>query len=213
MQCSPIVKADFKTMVQFSLWGNKSDLSLHASLESAHESANGETLQAGSLKQLDALAANVISDCTAELWAKMAQMHRDDGGQVDIILDNAGYELFTDLCLAHWLVASGAAAKVVFHCKTEPWFVSDTTLHDFEWQIQQLEGSEDAELCAVGKVFRAHLEAGCWTTTAHWFWTLPHELCRMAEHAPDLFATLEESDLLLLKGDLNYRKLLADRLW
>ena len=78
---------------------------MHASLESAHESANGETLQAGSLAQLDALAANVISDCTADVWLKMEQMQRNGGGQVDIVLDNAGYELFTDLCLASEIIS------------------------------------------------------------------------------------------------------------
>ena len=61
---------------------------------------------------------------------------------------------------AHWLVASGAATKVVFHCKTEPWFVSDTMLHDFEWQVQQLESAADAALSTVGKLFRDHMLAG-----------------------------------------------------
>ncbi len=80
---------------------------------------------------------------------------------IDIVLDNAGFELFTDLCLAHVLVTVCKASKVnllwvmrptkrhahvflgqvVFHAKRIPWFVSDVTLPDFEWTLAQLEQS------------------------------------------------------------------------
>ncbi len=83
------------------------------------------------------------------------------GETIDIVLDNAGFELFTDLCLAHVLVTVCKASKVnhalamystkrhihvflgqvVFHAKRIPWFVSDVTLPDFEWALAQLEQS------------------------------------------------------------------------
>ena len=54
------------------------------------------------------------------------------------------------------------------------------------------------------------MDAGTLVLASHPFWTLAlsfHEL------PDDLHATLTHSDLTILKGDVNYRRLLADRHW
>ena len=48
------------------------------------------------------------------------------------------YELFTDLCLAHWLTGTGRAGRVVWHTKVLPWFVSDASNADIEWMVSGL---------------------------------------------------------------------------
>lgn len=55
-------------------------------------------------------------------------------------MDNSGFELITDLCLADYLVSSGKGffGKVRFRVKDCPWFVSDTMEHDIRWTLDEL---------------------------------------------------------------------------
>jgi len=167
----------FAALAQFSLWGNKSDLSLHASVESAQTSMGGDTLQAGTLKQLRLLQRNVLADCSPAVWQKVAGLMAGGGARarIDIVLDNAGYELFTDMCLAHWLVVKGACKAIKFHCKDIPWFVSDTSPADFHWLVGALQASPVASIARVGAIFQQHVDARRWIVAEHPFWTLPHE--------------------------------------
>ena len=45
--------------------------------------------------------------------------------RIDIVLDNAGVEFFTDLVLAEFLLSARIADEVVFQPKAIPWYVSD----------------------------------------------------------------------------------------
>lgn len=47
----------------------------------------------------------------------------------------------------------------------------------------------------------------------NWFWTSPYEFQAMKRIAPKLYEDLSTVQLVIFKGDLNYRKLLADFNW
>ncbi len=80
----------------------------------------------------------VIVNHTDRVWSELA---RDKSEKtVDVILDNAGFELVADLCLAMFLLDSGLASKVRLHCKRHPWFVSDTTRSDITRTLKHLSG-------------------------------------------------------------------------
>ena len=57
---------------------------------------------------------------------------------VDIVMDNAGFELFSDLCLADFLITTGLASVVRLRVKVHPWFVSDTSQKDIDWLLDQM---------------------------------------------------------------------------
>ena len=59
---------------------------------------------------LEQLHGNILTDNKDEAWQCLVD--RGKGATVDIVMDNSGFELFTDLCLAEFLVTSGMAAKV-----------------------------------------------------------------------------------------------------
>lgn len=54
---------------------------------------------------------------------------------------------------------------------------------------------------------------GKWEIICEPFWTFPSDYSKMYSEALELYKKLSQSDLLLFKGDLNYRKLVGDIFW
>jgi hypothetical protein len=193
----------WETLVQVCLWGNKCDLSISAGSQKA---ASGDPV-AG----LEQLSSHIMTNQGMDAWSDLGR--KGSAALVDIVMDNSGFELFTDMCLADFLVTSGKAAVVRMRIKDQPWFVSDTTPRDLSWTIKKLAGSKDPVLAEVGDRWRGHLEQGRWSVHHDPFWTYPYTFCEMARVDPDLYSTLSQADLLIFKGDLNYRKLVGDLNW
>jgi len=191
------------TLVQVCLWGNKCDLSISAGNRAV---ASGDPVAA-----LQVLQGNILTDSKEEAWQYLV----NKTGIVDIVMDNSGFELFTDLCLADFLVSSGVASKVRMRVKDQPWFVSDTTIPDITWTINQMSMGLDntSPLAELSRKWSSYFQTGVWVVKADSFWTLPHSFNHMANTDPGLYQELSEADLVIFKGDLNYRKLVGDLNW
>uniref|UniRef100_A0A8C3XCU4 Damage-control phosphatase ARMT1 n=1 Tax=Cyanoderma ruficeps TaxID=181631 RepID=A0A8C3XCU4_9PASS len=196
-------------LLQVSLWGNKCDLSFSAGEDSSQKTSP--------LQSLENMVPYILVNDMEKVWSLLvnAKKNRTERSniRVDIILDNAGFELVSDLVLADFLLSSKLADEVYFHGKSIPWYVSDTTKHDFNWTIKQLGSANHMWMSRCGINWEGNLKKGVWVFRDHMFWTLPHDFSSMSEVAPDLYAELQKSNLLLFKGDLNYRKLTGDRKW
>ena len=134
-------------------------------------------------------------------------------GRVDIVLDNAGFEFITDLCLAEFVIAAGLAKTVHLHAKAFPWFVSDVTPRDFESTKEYFQCSNSLAMNMLCKKWNERITEGSWTFQVHDYWTMPQDYSDMKKYCPDLYADLSTSSLIIFKGDLNYRKLVGDRDW
>lgn len=198
-------------MTEIALWGNATDLSLLANLTL-------EDLQ--SLQGRDAIQKsqrNIVDNDTNDVWAYLQRTVGQPNRRIDIILDNAGFEFFTDVLYAAYLLDAGIATSVKLHTKEFPWFVSDVTPPDVESLFYHLDSSEcfpcreyiDQLIPRLHKLF----QSGTITTTSDPFWTTPFSFHDMPSRAPALFKELQESYLVILKGDLNYRKLTKDGMW
>lgn len=201
----------FNKLLQVSLWGNKCDLSISAGQENSQKTSP--------LDSLSSLQPFILVDDSSMVWStlisaqKPGESGKTSADRVDIVLDNAGFELVTDLIFADFLVSSGLVRQIYFHGKSFPWFVSDVTANDFQWTIRQTMAANHKWMSKRGFQWQTYLTEGVWSYHDHPFWTQPHEFCDMAADAPDLHATLQGADLVLFKGDLNYRKLTGDRDW
>ncbi|GAB1207005.1 hypothetical protein APSETT445_005709 [Aspergillus pseudonomiae] len=220
----------FSEMCEICLWGNATDLSLLTSL--TYEDI--QKLQGSQARK--AAEENILVndlDAAFEVLNKARKEKKTGERRVDIVLDNSGFELFVDLILAGYLLSAGLATTVVLHPKLIPWFVSDVTPPDFRDLITALadpqsfytaadeSGREhtplsETELSEVNFLFeqwsRLHAE-GKLVIRPHAFWTAPGGYWRMPNTAKDLFEDLQQSELVLFKGDLNYRKLTSDAAW
>jgi len=193
----------FKTLIRISLWGNKCDLSISAG---SKQSASGNIIE-----QLNYLESNILVDSSHRAWQCLST--GDSNQIVDVIMDNAGFELFTDLCLSDYLLTCNLVKKVRFRLKNQPWFVSDTNLHDFHWCLDSLVRQNEDILSFLGTRWKNYVQSGSWEMIVDPFWTYPHVYTELESTDPQLYTNLKQANILIFKGDLNYRKLVGDINW
>ncbi|XP_054857650.1 damage-control phosphatase ARMT1 isoform X2 [Eublepharis macularius] len=202
------LQEEFFKLLQVSLWGNKCDLSISGGKANSQKS--------DPLQSLEKLKSFILVDHMENIWSLLInqkKMNSWSSTRIDMVLDNAGFELTADLVLADFLLSSKLAAEIHFHGKSIPWYVSDTTNHDLNWTIKQMLSANHRWMSKCGVSWEGNMKNGVWIYHDHFFWTLPHEFSSMAQVAPDLYAELQKSNLIIFKGDLNYRKLTGDRKW
>lgn len=141
-------------------------------------------------------------------FLKTLGTEKDKHKRFDIICDNCGKELFSDLFLACYFLYLGLANEVIFHVKKYPFFVSDATENDFGFLLQSiLTKDKDIEEC------RDYLNSGKIKVETNDFWTSPRTFNELKEADSDLYKELTKSSLIIVKGDLNYRRLVEDKNW
>nr|CAD7263335.1 unnamed protein product [Timema shepardi] len=200
------IKQQLIKLLKLNLWGNRFDMSISLGSTSAATS--------DPLTLVNQLEHFILADDSLKIWSKLLNI-RNKNSTIDFVCDNAGYELFTDLCLADFLVTFGFASRIRFHVKVLPWFVSDAMVHDVTWTVDTLKnaGSHSARLPELGSRWQNHIDSDAWELIPSDFWTLPYEYWAMKEVDPKLYSKLCEAAMILFKGDLNYRKLMGEVNW
>ncbi|XP_076175635.1 damage-control phosphatase ARMT1 isoform X2 [Ptiloglossa arizonensis] len=198
------IKEELFKFFQLNLWGNKCDLSLSAGAEVAQSSSP--------IQIMKSLRKDILIDHSKFTWPLLSKKTTSTN-IIDMICDNTGYELFTDLCLAIFLIACKFAEKIRFYVKLYPWYVSDATKNDFYWTLDYMNKSSNKDLQEFAKLASNHLKNNIWTIEEESYWTGPYDFATMIEHDKVLYAKLSEAKLAIFKGDLNYRKLVGDINW
>lgn len=220
----------FMEMCEVCLWGNATDLSLLTTM--TYEDI--QRLQGSEARK--AAEKNILVNKLPQAYDLLnkARAEGKKERRVDFVLDNSGFELYVDLVLAGYLLNTGLATHVVLRPKSIPWFVSDVLPADFAALLSALANPKkffeapteeervaektpaplsEKEAQSLSFVFQdwatQHGEGQLairpnryWTAGGS-FWRLPHE-------APELYEDLKQAELVIFKGDLNYRKLTAD---
>lgn len=195
----------FIEITELALWGNATDLSLltNLSLEEI------QTLQGRAA--IEESQKNIVDNDIQHVWnyLRKGQLTRTDR-HIDIVLDNAGFELFADILYTAYLIESGLATSITLHAKCFPWFVSDVIPSDMGFLLEHL---QSIGLESITNMIKRYLELGLVRVEVHPFWTTGFSFHEMTTEAPELFKRFQDSHLTIWKGDLNYRKLTRDGLW
>ncbi|CAD1811535.1 hypothetical protein FOB58_003635 [Candida parapsilosis] len=206
----------FTEFIDISLWGNATDLSLLAgnvTLEDIKSVQGAEVRK----KNEEKILVNDLSTA----WQESGLNEPNGVSRIDIVLDNSGFELFADLMLSLFLLDSGLTQKVHLHCKEIPWFVSDTMPKDFHDLIDQLKDAnffteihekDSQAINLVASKIESYHNANKLVIQHHPFWTLDYNYWSIPQFK-DLYSDLSQSQLIVFKGDLNYRKLTGDLQW
>jgi hypothetical protein len=174
-------------LLEFDLWGNRIDLS-HA-VAAAHGAKASE--------------GDLLVDDTARAIARL----HDAAGVVHIVCDNCGTELTMDCALVDALLAAGH--EVWMHVKIHPFFVSDTLVGDVHhlWRLFSARGGDAARLgerlCGAFEAERLRLLPDFFWCSARFLWEMPTYLHQ----------TFRGAALVILKGDLNFRRSVGDAIW
>jgi hypothetical protein len=177
-------------LVQASLWGNRADLGFRISAAGA---------QPGRVAEL-------VADDSPLMWSLL---ERATPGTVCVVADNAGRELLPDLVLIDHLLETGRAAEVALHLKPYPYYVSDATTADVIDCLRRLVNAS-GRAAEVGRRLWVAVEVGRLTIRTPPFSCAPLTY----HHLPaDLAHEFAAASMTILKGDLNYRRLVGDCSW
>ena len=169
------------------LWGNQADL--------------GFQLIAG-----EPVGVSLLVDDNPAVWA---HLNGRPAGRVNLVADNAAEELLPDLLLLEHLLTTGRAAEATVYLKPRPYYVSDAMTQDAAAAIARLAAAPGTAGEAGARLWR-YCNEGRLVLSAPDFFCSPLSYHFLPE---ELLAEIAAANLTIFKGDLNYRRLVGDRLW
>lgn len=200
-----------------SLWGNRADLGFSMpgvgpvlADRDDRDDADGETGETGghdpANRRGNTGSGGLVADDSALLWSLL---DGSPAGTVFLVADNAGRELLPDLVLVDHLLETGRAESLVIHVKPRPYFVSDATTGDVVALLRRMTSAPGRAATIAHRLWHA-LGSGRLRIRSHPFSCAPLPYHAMPDDLRDEFAG---ASVTIMKGDLNYRKLVGDRHW
>jgi hypothetical protein len=183
-------RAPLDSLILAALWGNRADLGFQIQQPMGDEGRPADS--------------RLIADDRSTLLPLLTQ-----ADQIVLVTDNVGRELLPDLVLADRLLSRRMHLTVQLHVKPSPYFTSDATPADVLKTVQRMVDGPPAA-SEMGHRLRGFLESDQLSLVAHPFYVAP---LSYFEAPSDLQKIYGEADLTILKGDLNYRRLVGDAEW
>lgn len=173
-----------------TLWGNRIDLSMK------------NVLQQGTDARDDHLLTNDIPEVVEHLLSEKP-------GPLHVIMDNAGTEQALDFALVDLLLDAEVVRTVTLHVKMQPVLVSDAIMDDI-FRLLDAMDARGGEAGALAQRLRDFVRTDRLQIIPDFFWNTDG---RLWELPPRLREPLQEAQLVITKGDVNYRRATNDAIW
>ena len=112
--------------------------------------------------------------------------------------------------MATGLLNQNAGLTIHFHTKWHPTFISDATSVDALDMVQRLTKDESLSVRRLGEMISRLMDEKRLRIEDHLAWNAPILFNKLPT---DLITDLDSSDLVVFKGDANYRRLVLDTKW
>lgn len=174
-----------------ALWGNRGDLSHTDVLDPSMETQTNR----------------IILDQTNQAHQYLSSRQPLS---IAYFFDNVGKELYFDFALIDYLLSTGLASKITCYLKNQPFFVSDAMPKDLFETIDLMMVSDKSEVQQLSQRLEKAIKSEKISIEAPPFLTQP----QMYRNLPKVFQQqIAAHELAILKGDVNYRRLMGDRHW
>jgi hypothetical protein len=197
-----VTPASQEDLLMASVSGNRADLGFQVGRAAAALRAASD-LTTPADHPVPSTEGGILVDHSRQVWDLLGSQ---DPGRVIVVADNAGRELLADLLLIDHLLTSYTVEQVVLHLKPAPYYVSDATPADTSACLRTL-ARAGAEAGEAARRLAAAAATGALVIATHPFYCAPlpfHEL------PAELSTEYASARLVILKGDLNYRRLVGD---
>ena len=181
---------NFEEICLHVLWGNRGDLSSMTKY----------------IPAIDSRSERVIVNHIKTFYDFLEAKPRT----IVYIFDNTGIELIFDLAFIDFLLQHRLASKITCYLKNLPVFVSDAMLKDVIAALDILKNSPSKKGQQLARRLLRAEQAERIEFKTPPFLTYPRDFRQMP---PELNQEIAGHDVAILKGDLNFRRLMGDRHW
>jgi uncharacterized protein with ATP-grasp and redox domains len=192
------IRSDLHQLLVLNVWGNQADLSMWSAGENRPDH-----------QDMGDQRSHLLVDDSNRVFDYLTGS-TNQPPRIDFILDNYGPELVHDIGLTDYLLSTDLVSTVRFHAKPNPTYVSDAMIKDIHATLVYLMESPIKSVKEMSTRIQNHINEERLELKEDFFWISPLYFWEMPD---EIHQELSESDLVISKGDANYRRLSGDLNW
>ena len=217
------LKSQLSTLLEVCLWSSQAQVLAMTSTENDPDNNGNSNIGLSSNKKRRAGFNNwirrnrkhILNDDIDTIVDQLVILQEQKEDRcVDIIVDKCGASLIADLLLGHVLLTYKLVTKVRYHTSAYSDRPDSVTNIDISGHCEHLaDPTKSQDIWAIrhfGEALKKHVLMNEFEFIEGLFWCQPQPFWDMPQH---IQSRIQDSKMVFVKGDANYRRLLGERDW